>query len=179
MTENSERSRRWSRAFRWLVTLSLVGTILLMGAAVYSVALQGWMSCGAGFPKCAGVWAPIFHPVETLSAEYTAAQILAEWSHRAIAFLTGLLMLAASAIAWWRITGFWLTTRLVIAATAVLPFEAWLGVVTGVPNPAFGYVALHTVISLFVLGSLAIATAILWRHTTRNTSTATDATATN
>ncbi|WP_255494156.1 hypothetical protein [Halarchaeum sp. CBA1220] len=150
-----------------------------MGAAVYSVALQGWMSCGAGFPKCAGVWAPIFHPVETLSAEYTAAQILAEWSHRAIAFLTGLLMLASSAIAWWRITGFWLTTRLVVSATAVLPFEAWLGVVTGVPDPALGYVALHTVISLFVLCSLAVATAVLWRHATRGTHTATEAAATN
>lgn len=149
------------------MTASLVGTLLLMGAAAYSVALRGWMSCGAGFPKCAGVWAPIFHPVQTLSGQYTGAQIIAEWSHRAVAFVTGLAMLAATVVGWRR-TDFRLTTRLVAVATAVLPLEAWLGVVTGVPDPAFAYVALHAFISLFVLAALAVATVAVWRHARRD-----------
>jgi len=168
MPEHTARPRRrWRRAFRWLVTASLVGTLLLMGAAAYSVALRGWMSCGAGFPKCAGVWAPVFHPAQALSAQYTAAQIIAEWSHRAVAFVTGLAMLAATAVGWRR-TEFRLTAGLVAVATAVLPLEAWLGVVTGVPDPAFAYTALHAFISLFVLAALAVATAVLWRHARRD-----------
>lgn len=164
---NSASSATSERAFRWLVTLSLLGTIVLMGAAVYSVSLRGWMSCGGDFPKCAGVWAPVFHSVDSLSTQYTTAQILAEWYHRVTAFVTGILMLVATGLAWWRVEGYPFTTWTVTSATALLPFEAWLGVVTGVPNPPLVYVALHTFISLFVLGALVVATVIVWRSASR------------
>jgi len=151
------------RVLRWLVTLSLVGTLVLMGAATYSVALGGWMSCGADFPKCAGVYAPIFHSAAVLSSQYTAAQILAEWFHRATAFVTGLLMLTAMIFAWWRVEGFGGTRWVITLATAVLPFEAYLGVLTGVPNPSIVLVTIHLFVSLFVLLALALASLVLWR----------------
>ncbi|GGL63717.1 COX15/CtaA family protein [Halocalculus aciditolerans] len=157
-----------TRAFRWLVTISLVGTLILMGAANYSVALGGWMSCGDQFPKCAGVYAPIFHPVETLSGNYTAAQIFWEWFHRASAFITGLTMLAATGLAWWKLDDYTVSRWLVTAATAVLPAEAYLGVQTGVADPPFDLVVLHNVISWFVLLTMAAATVIVWRAARRD-----------
>ncbi|MEE6208915.1 COX15/CtaA family protein [Salarchaeum sp. III] len=153
------------RALRWLVTLSLLGTVVLTAAAIQSVALRGWMSCGGDFPKCAGQWVPLADAAA--SSQYTAAQIAAEWLHRAIAFLTGLLMLAATALAWWRVRDFFLTRWSLTLATALLPFEAWLGVVTGVPDPDPLYAGLHTVISLAVFALLCLAALVLWTHRQR------------
>lgn len=162
-----EANSQSTRAFRWLVTVSLVGTLILMGAANYSVALGGWMACGDQFPKCAGVYAPIFHPIETLSNSYTAAQIFWEWFHRASAFVTGLTMLGATGLAWWKLEGYTVSRWLVTAATAVLPAEAYLGVQTGVANPPFNLVLLHNVISWFVLIAMTLATIIVWRAARR------------
>ncbi|MFB6166274.1 MAG: COX15/CtaA family protein [Haloarculaceae archaeon] len=152
----------WPRAFRWLITLSFVGTLVLMGAATYSVALQGWMSCGGDFPKCAGYWAPVLHSSSTLPGPYSPAQIIAEWFHRATAFVTGVLMLVATGVAWRRLEGYQLSRSALTVATALLPVEAWLGVLTGVPDPAFASVALHTVISLAVVALLGLVTAVVW-----------------
>jgi len=153
------------RALRWFVTLALLGTVVLTAAAIWSVALRGWMSCGGDFPKCAGRWIPLGDAAA--SSPYTSAQIVAEWFHRAVAFLTGVLMLAATALAWWRVRDFFVTRWALTLATALLPFEAWLGVVTGVPNPDPLYAALHTVISLAVFALLSLAALVLWTHRQR------------
>ncbi|MCO8243521.1 MULTISPECIES: hypothetical protein [unclassified Haladaptatus] len=147
---------------RYLVTISLIGMFILMGAATYSVALRGWMACGGGFPKCAGSYIPLLHSPGSLSQTYTHGQILAEWFHRATAFVTGVLMLVATGLAWWRVKEFTITRWSLTAATAVLPLEAYLGVLTGVPNPSQALVAIHLVVSLFDLVALVIAAIILW-----------------
>ncbi|QDX39455.1 hypothetical protein [Salarchaeum sp. JOR-1] len=159
------------RVLRWLVTLALLGTVLLTAAAIQSVALRGWMSCGGDFPKCAGEWVPLANAAA--SSQYTYAQIVAEWLHRAVAFLTGLVMLAATGVAWWRVRDFFLTRWSVTLATALLPFEAWLGVVTGVPDPDLLYVTLHTIISLAVFVLLCLAALVLWVHRQRRRRTQT------
>lgn len=153
---------------RYLVTISLVGMFILMGAATYSVALRGWMACGGGFPKCAGSYVPLFHGSGAISSNYTNAQILAEWFHRATAFVTGVLMLISTGLVWWRVKGFTVTRWTLTAATAVLPAEAYLGVLTGVPNPPQALVAIHLVVSLFDLVALVIAATILWWSARRN-----------
>lgn len=161
---------RWpARLLRYLVTLSLVGTVLLMGFGMYSVAIRGWMSCGEQFPMCAGSLVPMLDPGAAQSTSYTATQVYAEWFHRAIAFVTGLLMLGATILAWWRVEGYTLTTWTITAATALLPFEAYLGVVTGVPNPGTTLVAIHLVVSYLVLGALVVATGIMWWSRGRTT----------
>lgn len=154
--------RRSSRIFRYLVTFSLVGTVLLMGFGFYSVTIRGWMSCGQQFPLCAGSLIPMLDPNAAESVSYSATQIYAEWFHRAISFVTGLLMLGATIYAWWRVEGYTLTTWLVTAATALLPFEAYLGVLVGVPDPSTLLVGIHLTITYAVLGALVVATGILW-----------------
>lgn len=159
------------RVLRYLVTISLIGTVLLMAFGVYSVAIRGWMACGDQFPLCAGSLVPMLTGVE--STTYTATQIYAEWFHRAISFVTGLVMLAATIFAWWRVKGYGLTTWIITGATALLPFEAYLGVLTGIPNPPTTLVAIHLVISYAVLLALVVATGIMWlswRRTSRRDS---------
>ena len=157
-----ERATTERTVLRYLVTISLLGMFILMGAATYSVALRGWMACGGGFPKCAGSYIPLLHGSGALSNNYTNAQILAEWFHRATAFVTGMLMLIATILVWWRIEGFTITRWSLTLATAVLPAEAYLGVLTGVPNPPQALVAIHLFVSLFDLVALVIAAVILW-----------------
>lgn len=160
--ENASTDERgWSISiFRYLLTISLIGTILLMGFGMYSVAIRGWMSCGGQFPLCAGSLVPMLTGVSSTS--YTLTQIYVEWLHRAISFGTGIVMLAATILAWWRIRGYELTTWIMTIATALLPFEAYLGVLVGVPNPSMALVAIHLVISYTILIALVIATGIMW-----------------
>ncbi len=157
-----ERATTERTILRYLVTISLVGMFILMGAATYSVALRGWMACGGGFPKCAGSYIPLLHGSGSISQHYTNSQILAEWFHRATAFVTGMLMLIATILVWWRIKGFTVTRWSLTLATAVLPAEAYLGVLTGVPDPSQTLVAIHLFVSLFDLVALVIAAVILW-----------------
>lgn len=164
--------RGWSvPIFRYLVTVSLIGTVLLMGFGMYSVAIRGWMSCGDQFPLCSGSLVPMLTGIETTS--YTMTQIYVEWLHRAISFVTGIVMLAATILAWRRVRGYELTTWIITLATALLPFEAYLGVLVGVPNPPTTLVAIHLVISYTVLIALIVATGIVWwswRRTSRRES---------
>ena len=82
-------------------------------------------------------------------------------------------MLAATILAWRRVRGYELTTWIITLATALLPFEAYLGVLVGVPNPPTTLVAIHLVISYTVLIALIVATGIVWwswRRTSRRES---------
>ncbi len=168
MAENASgggfiRSSSWSRPlFRYLVTIATFATFVLMAAGFYSVSIGGNPSCH-GFPLCNGHLFPFLHPQVVAASGYSAHQVFAEWFHRAIGFVTGVTMLAASIIAL-RDKGINGTARwTAVGATVFMPLEAWLGVVTSGVNPPTGYVLIHLVVSWIVFLALLVSAFVLWR----------------
>jgi len=152
---------RANRVVRYLVTVAAVGTFFLMAAGFFSVSIGGYPSCH-GFPMCNGRLLPFLHPNVVAASGYTTTQVTAEWSHRAIGFVTGVLMLVASVVVWRRPSVGWLARWSVLGATALMPLEAWLGVVTSRPAPPIMLVFTHLVVSFAIFVGVVLAALALW-----------------
>jgi len=150
-------------------------TFLLMTVGAWVKANGAGLAC-PDWPACYGEWLPPFpsrenggtwtHEVDgvmvTESVPYSQAQVLYEWTHRAIVALIGIPVLAFAAVAWrgreLRPSLRWLP----LVAVAVLALQALLGrltVVTG--NPPWA-TTMHLSVAVLWFAILLTATCIAY-----------------
>jgi cytochrome c oxidase assembly protein subunit 15 len=149
---------------------TLVGTFVLMLLGAYTSAIGAGLSC-PDWPMCYGTLVPFFHPEIITNSPYSALQIFAEWAHRGLAMIVGLLIVATALCGWTRAD-----RRLVrwSAATAVLllPLQILLGglTVTAALQPII--VTAHLATATLILLALTTTTIGSWpqhRQTTSRT----------
>ncbi|MFH5801918.1 heme A synthase [Haladaptatus sp. CMAA 1911] len=97
----SERRFGSDLQYRYLAGVTLVSTYVLMLLGAYTSAIGAGLSC-PDWPMCYGTLIPFFHPEIVAASPYTAGQIFAEWAHRGVAMVVGLLILGTAITAWRR-----------------------------------------------------------------------------
>ncbi|MFB6113342.1 MAG: heme A synthase [Halodesulfurarchaeum sp.] len=136
--------------YRYLAGTTLVLTYIVMILGSYTGAIGAGLSC-PDWPTCYGTWIPWLTPSVVQNSPYTALQIFAEWIHRGLAMVVGLLILG-TAVAAWRVQGDsplvkWSATL----ALVLLPIQVVLGGLTVTEN----------LMPIIVTGHLAVAVLIL------------------
>jgi heme A synthase len=133
------------------LTLIVTYTVMLLGA--YTSAIGGGLSC-PDWPTCYGTWVPFLRPETIANSPYSTMQIFAEWAHRGLAMIDGLLI-AGTAIGAWQ---FHRTNALpkwsATIALVLLPIQVLLGglTVTEALQPVI--VTTHLGIATLILLSL-------------------------
>lgn len=161
------------RALRRIGTTALVMTVLLMMLGGWVKATGSGLAC-PDWPACYGKWVPPFpsqengglqpgfDPANDVADRYTQAQVMYEWTHRAVAVLLGIPILLFAILS---IFGRDLSTPLRIlptAAVGVLVIQAGLGGATVIHgNPAFLTTAHLTTATLFLV-LITIATTVAY-----------------
>ena len=85
--------------YRYLAAVTLVSTYVLMLLGAYTSAIGAGLSC-PDWPTCYGTWIPFLNPEVVTNAPYSALQIFAEWAHRGLAMVVGLLIVGTVLTAW-------------------------------------------------------------------------------
>lgn len=150
----------------------VVLTFLLMGVGAWVKATGSGLAC-PDWPSCWGQWAPPFPSMENggqvpgiqgdvadPAEGYTQAQILYEWTHRAIVALIGVPVLAFAIVALRGRSFRPALRRLPAAAVGVLVLQAGLGAVTVVTgNPPWA-TTMHLAVAVLWFAMLLTATCI-------------------
>lgn len=140
--------------YRTLAVGSLVGTFALVLVGGYVVAIGAGMAC-PGWPLCYGSVVPFFHPGAIADAPYSRLQIFAEWFHRLLAMVVGLLVVATGALAWQK------RDRPVlrwsgVAAAALVVLQAGIGAWTVTSGNAPMVVVVHLGTALLLFATLLV-----------------------
>lgn len=114
--------------YQHLAGLTLVATYVTMLLGAYTSAVGAGLSC-PDWPTCYGTVVPFFHPGIVADSPYSAWQILAEWAHRGVAMMTGILIFA-TALAAWRWQRRPAVARPALLAAVLLPIQVVLGGLT-------------------------------------------------
>jgi len=158
----------------WLRRLGVVcvaTTVVLMGLGAWVKANGAGLSC-PDWPACYGEWVPPFPsmesegstpgiqgPDEDHAEAYTQAQVLYEWTHRFVAVVLGMIVIAFALVA---VRGKELaapTRQLPVMGLCLVIFQGVLGGITvRTGNPPW-VTTLHLVSAVIVLLVLAAATA--------------------
>lgn len=145
-------------------------TVVLMGLGAWVKANGAGLSC-PDWPACYGEWVPPFPSMESEGSTpgiqgpdadhaeaYTQAQVLYEWTHRLVASVVGLVVLAFAIVA---VRGKELshpTRQLPAMAFVLVLFQAALGAITvQTGNPAWA-TTLHLLTAVAFLLVLTVAT---------------------
>lgn len=152
----------------WLRRLSL----LCVGMTVLLMALGAWVKAnGAGlacpdWPRCYGEWLPPFPSQENGGVyegepvQYTQAQVLYEWGHRAVVSVLLVPLVAFAVMSRREPTLHPLLRRLPATALGLYLAQAGLGAVTVVTgNPAWATTA-HLVLATVFLVTLVVAATV-------------------
>lgn len=156
--------------YRYVATITVICTFILMLLGSYTSAIGAGLSC-PDWPKCYGVWIPFLHPEIMASAPYSSAQIFAEWAHRGLASIVGVLIIVTVILAWnshrHRPSITWSATL----ALLILPIQVAMGglTVTRLLEPVI--VTSHLGLATLVLVSLVISTVSAWAIELRDYST--------
>lgn len=140
--------------YRTLAVGSLVGTFDLMLVGGYVMAIGAGMAC-PGWPLCYGRYVPFLHPVAIADAPYSRLQIFAEWFHRLLALVVGLLVGATGLLAWRRRDRPVLRWSGVAAAVLVV-LQAGVGAWTVVSGNAPLVVVVHLGTALLLFATLLV-----------------------
>lgn len=115
--------------YRYLAgfTLSITYVVMILGA--YTGAIGAGLSC-PDWPTCHGTWIPWLTPEVIANSPYTQLQIFAEWIHRGLAMVAGILILG-TALAAWRVKrdSAWVRWSATVALL-LLPLQVVLGGLT-------------------------------------------------
>ncbi|HEX2021124.1 MAG TPA: heme o synthase [Candidatus Thermoplasmatota archaeon] len=136
---------------------AVVGTFVLMMLGGYVKAIHAGLAC-PDWPTCYGVWFP-FGENAPETTSFTSHQIAAEWLHRYVASMVGVVILA---FAWlsWRVKPVDKRVRFFATATVVLlPIQVGMGgwTVLGLLEPLV--VTSHLGFATLIFGCLVAATA--------------------
>lgn len=147
-------------AYRHLAGLTLAGTLVLMLAGGFTMAIDAGLAC-PGWPLCYGRLVPFLHPAVVAASPYSGLQILAEWTHRLLALVVGLLVAATATVAWRREGARTIVRSTALLALVLLPVQAGLGAVT-VLDMSPGIVVVHLGVALLILCALTASTTAAW-----------------
>lgn len=111
-----------------LASVTVVGTYVLMVLGAYTSAIGAGLSC-PDWPTCYGTLVPFLHPELIASSPYSALQIFAEWAHRGLAMVVGLLI-ATTALLAWSTQDSPIVVGPAIAGALLLPVQVVLGGLT-------------------------------------------------
>lgn len=146
--------------FHHLSAVTLVGTYLLMILGSYTSAIGAGLSC-PDWPACYGTVVPFLHPEIIATSPYSAVQIFAEWAHRGLAMVVGVLILSTAVAAW--TTG---QRRVVLTpalfAALLLPVQVLLGGLTVTEGLEPVVVTSHLATATLILLLLSVATVGSW-----------------
>lgn len=150
---------------RYLAGTTLVGTYVLMLLGAYTSAIGAGLAC-PDWPTCYGTWVPFLNPEIAARSPYSTVQIFAEWSHRSVAALVGVLILGTAVVAWRTGRQRPLVRVSAAAAVVLLPIQILLGglTVTGRLKPLI--VTAHLGVALLILVALTILTVRVWGRKT-------------
>jgi heme A synthase len=143
------------------VTLGLTYVLMLLGA--YTSAIGAGLSC-PDWPTCYGTWVPFLHPEIAANAPYSAVQIFAEWAHRGLAMIVGVLVLGTTLAAWRFQRNRPVVTWSATLALVVLPIQVALGrfTVTALLQPVV--VTAHLGTAVLILLALTVTTVSAWLY---------------
>jgi cytochrome c oxidase assembly protein subunit 15 len=141
------------------VTTGLTFVLMLLGA--YTSAIGAGLAC-PDWPRCYGTWMPFLQPEILADSPYTGPQIFAEWAHRGLAALVGLLILWTAVSAWRvhrdRPEVRWSAT----AAIGLLPVQVALGGFTVTRSLEPFIVTAHLGVAIIILVALSTTTLAAW-----------------
>ena len=153
-------------AYHHLAAGTLVGTYVVMILGAYTSAIGAGLSC-PDWPACYGTVVPFLHPEIIADSPYSALQIFAEWAHRGLAMVVGLLILSTALLAW-RTRRRPLVVGSAVAAALLLPLQVVLGglTVTELLEPAI--VTSHLATATLILVALTTTTVVSWVSDSRS-----------
>ena len=145
-------------------TLGSTYAVMILGA--YTSAIGAGLSC-PDWPACYGTVVPFLHPEIMADSPYSALQIFAEWAHRGLAMVVGLLIVSTALLAW-RTHRRPLVVGTAVAAALLLPLQVVLGglTVTELLEPAI--VTSHLATATLILVALTTTTVVSWVSDSRS-----------
>lgn len=141
--------------FRQLAAVTAAATALLMVVGAYTKAIHAGLAC-PDWPTCYGAWFPFLQPELLAYTSYSTTQVFAEWLHRTLAAVTGLLIAATGFVAW-RSPALDRPERAALVAFLLLPVQVVLGglTVTEALNPII--VTSHLAAAVVIFAALVVA----------------------
>jgi len=146
---------------RYLATITLVSTYVLMLLGAYTSAIGAGLSC-PDWPTCYGTWIPFLSPGVVANSPYSALQIFAEWAHRGLAMIVGLLILGTVVTAWYGQRDRPLIVWSAVLAIALLPVQVLLGGLTVTAQLQPVVVTSHLGVAILILVSLTVTAFVAW-----------------
>ena len=148
-------------AYRYFSAITLVTTYVLMLLGAYTSAIGAGLSC-PDWPTCYGTWIPFLNPSVVTNAPYSALQIFAEWAHRGLALIVGLLIVGTMLAAWYGQRDRPLVVWSATLAVLLLHVQVLLGRLTVTAQLQPLVVTSHLGIAVLILVSLAANTLLAW-----------------
>jgi heme A synthase len=152
-------------AFHHLASVTVVGTYALMVLGAYTSAIGAGLSC-PDWPTCYGTAVPFLHPEIIAASPYSALQIFAEWAHRGLAMVVGVLVVATAIVGWSRHSRTLVVGPAVVAAL-LLPVQVVLGGLTVTESLQPVIVTSHLATAILILLSLTVTAVGSWLLTER------------
>ena len=148
-------------AFHQLAGVTVLGTYVLMLLGAYTSAIGAGLSC-PDWPTCYGTWIPFLQPEIVANSPYSAWQIFAEWAHRGLAMIVGVLILLTTITAWETQRQHRIVVWSATLALGLLPVQVVLGglTVTELLQPVI--VTTHLGVAVLIVLSLMTATVVAW-----------------
>lgn len=159
------RIRRSRLRYVHLAGGTLVVTYIVMLLGAYTSAIGAGLSC-PDWPTCYGTWIPFLQPGIIANSPYSALQIFAEWAHRGLAFLTGLLILATAVTGWLFRPQEPLIKWSAMTALILLPIQVLLGGLTVTRELQPIIVTAHLGVAILILLCLLTTTLAAKLHPT-------------
>ncbi|MUV61806.1 hypothetical protein GJ634_14410 [Halobacterium sp. CBA1126] len=153
LTRIRERVRASPASYVHFSAITLIVTFLVMILGAYTSAIGAGLSC-PDWPMCYGTWVPFLHPDIVVTSSYSALQIFAEWAHRGLAMIAGLLILGTALGAWLRYREVVIVKWSATLALILLPIQVLLGGLTVTANLQPIVVTSHLGVAMVILLSL-------------------------
>jgi cytochrome c oxidase assembly protein subunit 15 len=131
---------------------------MILGA--YTSAIGAGLSC-PDWPMCYGTVVPFLHPEIITNSPYSALQIFAEWAHRGLAMIVGLLIISTALVAWYTRERAIVRMPAVFAAL-LLPVQVVLGGLTVTESLEPVIVTSHLATATVILVALTASTVVSW-----------------
>ncbi len=165
-----------------MTTETRLGHVRRLGIAVVALTvglmiLGSWVKAtGSGlscpdWPQCYGQWFPPFPSAETGGIDpdavdaadaYTQAQVLYEWSHRLVASILGVPIIAFAVLAWMGREHHPALRTLPLVAVGILGVQVLLGGVTVIGKNAAPLTTAHLATATLFLVTITIAACYAW-----------------
>ena len=146
---------------RYLATVTLVSTYVLMLLGAYTSAIGAGLSC-PDWPTCYGTWIPFLSPGVVANSPYSALQIFVEWAHRGLAMVVGVLILGTVVTAWYGQHDRPLIVWSAVLAIVLLPIQVLLGGLTVTAQLQPIIVTSHLGTAILILVSLTVTALVAW-----------------